>query len=176
MDIISKQDGPRREDIQAKRHIRKNWGTITKLADQLSGGGYSANKLKKNQPPQASGLIIKVLGTNKSVIVEPRPYLRITPNGRVAVLDLNTGLQMYVLGQISRKNGQDTFLLATKENGFISTLDPDLCGQLSALDGATINDNFSEEKLWEKLNAVLNLNESEADLGDDFASLGHRHT
>lgn len=158
MDIISKQDGPRREDIQAKRHIRKNWGTITKLADQFSGGAYSASKVKKNQTPQASGLIISDLGAGKSVATEPKPYLRITLNGRVSVLDLNTGLQMCVLGQISRKNGQDSFLLATKENGFISTLDPDLCGQLSALDGATINDKFSEENLSEQLNALLSLN------------------
>lgn len=156
MDIITKRDGPRREDIEAKRHIQRNWGTIERLSDQFSGGAYSASKIKK-MPPQASGLILSDLGAGKSVADEPRPYLRITPNGRVALLDLNTGLQMQVIGQITRKNGQNVFLLATKENGFISPIDPDLYGLVSALNGVQIDKEFSEEKLSERLKDLLSL-------------------
>ena len=44
VEIISKRDGPRREDIQVKRLIEQNRSTIVRLADQISGGGYSASK------------------------------------------------------------------------------------------------------------------------------------
>lgn len=156
MDIINKRDGPRREDIEAKRHIKQNWGTIEKLADQFSGGTYSASKIKK-KPPQASGLIISDLGAGKSVSEQPKPYLRITLNGRVALLDLNTGLQMHVLGQITRKAGRSVFLLATKENGFFSRLEPDLHAQLAELEGTTIDTDFTEEALSQKLKNLLDL-------------------
>ncbi len=157
MDIITKRDGPRREDMEAKRHIQRNLGTIERLADQLSGGAYSARKKIKKMAPQASGLILSDLGAGKSVADEPRPYLRITPNGRVALLDLNTGLQMQVLGQITRKNGQNVFLLATKKSGFISPIDPDLFALVSVLNGVQIDNDFSEEKLSERLKDLLSL-------------------
>ena len=51
MDIISKKRGPRAEDQQAKQHLQRNWGTIEKLADTLSGGKYSADKAKKAAAP-----------------------------------------------------------------------------------------------------------------------------
>ena len=42
VDIISRKDGPRREDAAAKRMIDANRATITHLADRLTQGGYSA--------------------------------------------------------------------------------------------------------------------------------------
>lgn len=44
VEIFSKRDGPRREDVQIKRLIEQNRGVITKLADQLSNGRYSQSK------------------------------------------------------------------------------------------------------------------------------------
>ena len=51
MDIFSKRSGPRAEDVQARQHLQRNWGTIEKLADTLSGGKYSADKAKRAAPP-----------------------------------------------------------------------------------------------------------------------------
>jgi len=50
VDIISKKTGPRREDVVAKRLINNNWSTISRLADQISNGGYS--KSRQAQPNQ----------------------------------------------------------------------------------------------------------------------------
>jgi hypothetical protein len=64
VDIISKRDGPRREDVPLKQLIQQNRGIITRLADQISGGGYSASKRQRSEP-QAEGLIIHVGGSQK---------------------------------------------------------------------------------------------------------------
>ena len=61
MDIISKKSGPRAEDQQAKQHLQRNWGTIEKLADTLSGGKYSADKARKASAYAALWLFISLL-------------------------------------------------------------------------------------------------------------------
>lgn len=158
MDIIIKRDGPRREDIEAKRHIKQNWGTIEKLADHISGGKYSAGKIKKKSAPQPSGLIFSDLGAGKVVPDDPQPYLRISINGRVVIMDLTTGLQMQFLGQISWKNNQRILVLATKDNGFSAPIDDELYGQIAALDQKVIDTGFSEDDLLQELKETLGLN------------------
>ncbi|TIU58043.1 MAG: hypothetical protein E5W30_12375, partial [Mesorhizobium sp.] len=81
VEIISKRDGPRREDVQIKRLIEQNRSTIVRLADQLSAGGYSASK-KPRQLPKVEGLIIHVGGAPVSAS-EARPSVHISINGRV---------------------------------------------------------------------------------------------
>ena len=44
VEIISKRDGSRREDAAMRRLIEQNRATITRLADHISGGSYSAGK------------------------------------------------------------------------------------------------------------------------------------
>ena len=78
VEIISKRDGPRREDVQVKRLIEQNRSTITRIADQISGGGYSASKTPR-QAPKPQGLIIHDLGTARPA-EEPHPVVRITNN------------------------------------------------------------------------------------------------
>ena len=41
VDIFSKREGPRLEDVKARRLLTQNAGTIRKLADQISNGGFS---------------------------------------------------------------------------------------------------------------------------------------
>ena len=85
MDMKSRLSSDRPEDRRAQEHVRRNWGTIEKLADTLSGGKYSANKAKKNAPPpQPDGLIIHDLARPR-VADDPVPYLRISANGRVVL-------------------------------------------------------------------------------------------
>ncbi|TIN30893.1 MAG: hypothetical protein E5Y25_33040, partial [Mesorhizobium sp.] len=62
VEIISKRDGSRREDAAMKRLIEQNRATITRLADHLTGGSYSAGKAQKPKA-QAKGLIIHSLGS-----------------------------------------------------------------------------------------------------------------
>ena len=44
VDIISKKDGPREEDVRLKTLIKNNQRTITALADRLSQGNYSRSR------------------------------------------------------------------------------------------------------------------------------------
>ncbi len=147
MDIHSRLGGTREEDKHAKEHLRRNWGTIEKLADTLSGGKYSADKAKKAAPPpQAQGLII-VDQSRPRLPDAPVPYLRISVNGRVVLADNSSGIQLEFLGQINRVNGEKCFVIATKENGFFSPLAADVAERIADLAGRTINRDYSEDDL-----------------------------
>src|SRR4051812_42963893 len=96
-----------KRDVEAKRLIEQNRGTIERLADQLSNGAYSASRAPKAEP-QAQGLIIHVLG-GKAESTTPEPYVRISHNDRVVVVDHETGRQLHYLGEIRRVDGRRRF-------------------------------------------------------------------
>lgn len=147
MDIFSKKTGPRAEDVQARQHLQRNWGTIEKLADTLSGGKYSADKARRAAPPpQPEGLII-VDQARPRVADDPEPYLRISTNGRVVVADANSGVQVHFLGQLKRVDGAVRFLIASAENGFFSPLALELQTKIGDLAGRAINRDYPEEEL-----------------------------
>lgn len=157
MDIISKKSGPRAEDQQAKQHLQRNWGTIEKLADTLSGGKYSADKAKKAAgPPQAKGLII-VDQARPRLADDPVPYLRISTNGRVVIADDSSGIQLHFLGQLKRVNGEVRFIIATKENGFFTPLDTDLNDKIADLANLTVNRSYSEDDLAQDIKTRLQI-------------------
>lgn len=157
MDIHSKTSGPRAEDQQAKQHLRRNWGTIEKLADTLSGGTYSANKARKAAPgPQAQGLII-VDYKRPRLPEDPVPYLRISPNGRVVLADTSSGLQLHFLGQLKRANGETRFVIATREHGFITPLADELHDRIADLADRVVNRAYTESDLASDLRARLDL-------------------
>lgn len=157
MDIHSKKSGPRAEDQQAKQHIQRNWGTIEKLADTLSGGKYSADKAKKAAaPPQAKGLIIVDQARPRKADV-PNPYLRISPNGRVVIADTNSGVQLHFLGQLKRIDGAVRFVLATAANGFISPLAEDIHDKIADLANLTLDRSYREDDLAKDLKLRLHI-------------------
>ncbi len=155
MDIYSKKSGPRAEDAQAKQHLQRNWGTIEKLADTLSGGKYSADKAKRAAPgPQAQGLIF-VDHARPHLPDVPVPYLRISTNGRVVLADTSTGLQLHFLGQLKRLNGEVRFVIATAENGFLTPLDPGIHDKIADLADRTVNRSYSEDALSQDIRTRL---------------------
>lgn len=157
MDIHTRRSGPREEDKHAKEHLRRNWGTIEKLADTLSGGTYSANKAKKAAPPpQPQGLII-VDQAGPRLPDVPVPYLRISLNGRVVLADTSTGIQLDFLGQIKRVNGEKRFVIATAENGFFTPLAEEVAGKIADLANRTINRDYTEDALAEDLKTRLQI-------------------
>lgn len=161
MDIISKRNGPRDEDKHAKAHLRQNWGTIEKLADQISGGSYSKNKariptLGKQQNQPGSGLIFVDQATPPPAAA-PAPYLKISLNGRVVLADLNSGQQLHFLGQLKRVSGAVRFHLATAENSFISPLDPDVLSLIADLADCALSRDYGEDELSADLKSRLSL-------------------
>jgi hypothetical protein len=157
LDIHSKKSGPRAEDQQARQHLARNWGTIEKLADTISGGKYSADKAKKAAaPPQAKGLIF-VDQARPRLADDPVPYLRISTNGRVVMADTSSGIQMHFLGELRRVNGDVRFIIATKENGFFTPLDPDLAEKIADLANLPVNRSYSEDDLAKDIKTRLQI-------------------
>lgn len=147
MDIFQRNSAQRPEDQAARRLIERNRGTIERLADQISNGAYSASRKAAQQPaPQASGKILSDLGGRRSSEVA-KPYVRISPNRRVVVVDDNTSRQMHHLGDLRRVDGKMIFVLATAENGFFSPLTADMAERLSLLDGVALDAERTEATL-----------------------------
>ena len=157
MDMKSRLSSDRPEDRRAQEHVRRNWGTIEKLADTLSGGKYSADKAKKAAPPpQAQGLII-IDQARPRLADEPVPYLRISMNGRVVLADSGSGIQLSFLGQIQRVNGVQRFVIATAENGFVAPLESALNDKIADLADVTINRAYSEDDLARDIKTRLQI-------------------
>lgn len=157
-DLFSKRPAPWSGDPRARALIENNKATITKLADRLSNGAYSAAQRRAAEPkePQAKGLIFSDLGEGK-VATEARPYVRISPNRRVVVVDFETNKQMHFLGELRVVDGQRRFVLATKENGFFSPVDAEVAAALASLDGAVIDRSRNETVLAGEIGACLGI-------------------
>ena len=156
MDVISRGHGPRREDEQAKRLIAANRPAIERLADQLSGGAYSARKAAKPRLPEASGLVIHA-ARPAAIVDPPKPFVRVAVNGRVSMVDANTGRQLHHLGDLRRRDGRERFVLATRENGFFSPVETELAAALGELDGHMLAGAGSEKALVAAIGARLGL-------------------
>ena len=157
LDIHSRLSSERPEDKQAQAHIKRNWGTIEKLADTLSGGKYSADKAKQAAPPpQAQGLII-IDQARPRVADVPVPYLRISTNGRVVIADKLSSIQLHFVGQLKRIGGDLRFVIATKENGFFTPLDPEMTDKIADLANLTVNRSYSEDDLAQDIKTRLQI-------------------
>ncbi len=157
---ISKRSGPRREDVEARKLIDSNRGTIEKIADQISNGAYSAQRKAAAAPsePRPSGVIIHHLSSAPKP-VEPRPYIRVSPNRRVVVVDGETSRQMHHLGNIQRVDSTFRFMLATKANGFFAPVDDEIAEQLASLDGAAMGGERDDKALAAEITALLGYEE-----------------
>lgn len=153
--IISKRDGPHREEVAAKDFIQKNRTKINALANHLTGGRWQELRNPTPPPqPQPSG---NLWSTPPGRPREAEPYVRISLNGRVVIADLASGRQLHFVGEL-RGTGQSRFLaLATRENGIFEPLDDGLCKVLADLEGVSVPDEISEERLERMIAGRLGL-------------------
>ena len=152
VEIISKSDGPRREDAAAKHFIRENAGTINKIARQLSGGRIRSLSNAETTPSLPA---LRRGPAAPSRDAEKRPYVKISLNGRVVAVDFNSGRQLHHIGEIRGTGPTRRFLLATRENRFFTPVDDDILALLRDLDGVAMPDETSEEALVRALDARL---------------------
>ena len=73
------------------------------------------------------------------------------------IADNSSGIQMHFLGQLKRVNGEVRFVLATKENGFFTPLDPDLHEKIADLADVTVNRSYSEDDLAQDIKMRLQI-------------------
>jgi hypothetical protein len=152
VEIISKSDGPRREEAAAKHFIRENAGTINKIAQQLSGGRMRPLSHAETIP---APLPLKRGPAAPSRDAEKKPYVKVSLNGRVIAVDFNSGRQLHHFGEIRGEGPTRRFLLATRENRFFTPLGDDLCALLRDLDGVATPDDLAEERLVREIGARL---------------------
>lgn len=157
VDIISKRDGPRAEDVRARKLIEENRATITKLADQFSQGAYSASRAATKKPePQLTGKLYHQVGGRAPRATRPDSVrVRISVNNRVVAFDPESGRQIHFLGEIRRLDGQRYFALALTENGFMSNVAPEVIEAIGELDGQIIDSNCPESLLAEEISERL---------------------
>ena len=146
VDIISKRgDGPRPEDARMRRMLADNQPLLNKMADHLTNGAWSSRNAPK-AAPRAEGLVIHT--ARASTARGPaQPFVRVALNGRVSMVDANTGRQMHHLGDLRRGPEGERFRLATRENGFFSPLDPEVAAPLADFDGQALEGADAEARL-----------------------------
>lgn len=156
VDIISRREGPRKEDRRINQLVAENRSTIVRLADHLSGGAYSASK-KPLQAPSVSDAVIRHVICEAPPPAETLHHVRISVNGRVVIIDQNSGRQLHYLGEIRRRDGEERFVLATPGNGFIAVLEAPLAEKLHALDQQSLGKSYTEKDLAEAIEEQLGL-------------------
>jgi hypothetical protein len=153
--IISKRDGPHREEVAAKDFIQRNRTKIDGIANRLTGGHWQELRNPAPAPePQPSG---RLWSTPQGRPREMEPYVRISLNGRVVVADLSSGRQLHFVGELRGKGQSRCFALATRENGVFDPLDEELCKVLADLEGVSVPDEASEEHLEQVIAGRLGL-------------------
>ena len=157
VEIFSRGDGPRPQDVQLKAFLDQNRGTITKIADHLSLGRYSAGKSANAAPPEPEEktIVHAVGGVAASPTREARPAVRATVNGRVVVVDDNSGRQLHHLGEIRRRGEELVFLLACSENGFSAPLADEFLERLADLDQALLAPDGGDDALVNEIGSRL---------------------
>jgi hypothetical protein len=161
--IISKRDGPRKEDITAKNFIKKNRASIDAIASHLTQGhwGQQRNPLPEHHLEPAG----KLWFAAPRQAPESRPYVRISINRRVVVVDLVSGRQLHLLGQIRGAGQEGCFVLATQENGFLGSLEAGLRELLADMDRTKLPDESAEECLKQEISSRLGLASSGDETG-----------
>lgn len=159
VDIISKRDGPRREDENARRIIQANRGAITRIADHLTQGGYSANKRAKAEAataPPVEGKVFHHLASGGRTSTDSGDiHVKVSVNNRVVAYDGGSGKQLHLLGEIRRQEGVRYFSLASRENGFLSGLPEDVMEKIAELDGQIIDQACPESLLASEISERL---------------------
>ncbi|MFT0858671.1 hypothetical protein [Ancylobacter sp. G4_0304] len=153
MYFFTKNDGPRKEDVAAKQMIEKNWGTIDRLANQISGGRWQdikqARAAKTSVVEYDRKSFMGYVPTERRAAV--RPYIRISLNNRVVVVDEETNRQVLFLGEIRHRPQGRVFCLATRANGFFDPAADEVLEALAELDGCLLDAGEVDEPFKQEL-------------------------
>ncbi|WP_455153291.1 hypothetical protein [Bradyrhizobium cenepequi] len=141
--------------MAAKDFIQKNRTKIDAIANHLTAGRWQELRNPAPAPqPQPSG---KLWSTPPGRPKEMEPYVRISLNGRVVIADLSSGRQLHFVGELRGTGQSRYFALATRENGLFDPLDEGLCKVLADLEGLSVPDEMSEERLEQVIAGRLGL-------------------
>lgn len=154
--IISKPEGPPGGQSPMRRMTSHDRATITRIADHLTAGGFSAQRAAASTRPSPAPEP-RSTSSRRPTPETARPYVRVSPNGRVVLADLDTARQLAFLGEVRRREGREVFVLATAENGFHAPLEAEVAHKLAALDGETVAGRGSARALSDRIATVLEI-------------------
>ena len=154
--IISKQEGPSKKEAELKHTLRENRATIQGMTQALKHGPMAHLAQPTVQAPPAVSTT-SVFYRKTSSQGDARPYVRVSLNGRVVLVDYETGNQLHHLGDVRGKKDAAKFALATKENGFFAALDGEFAEALKSLDGRAIPNREAEDAFKTDVAAALGL-------------------
>jgi hypothetical protein len=144
--ILSRQDGPRKEDAAMKRILTENRGTIDQIKRAITGGGARTRIIETPSPE-----VTRAYGTRRSAAEKSvTPYIRLSPNGRVVVADFESGRQLHHVGDL---RGPRQALR------YFAPLDAAVAERLAALDGTVVTDANTEDGLKREIAARLGIEE-----------------
>jgi hypothetical protein len=83
--------------------------------------------------------------------------VRATINGRVIVVDDNSGRQLHHLGEIRRRGDEIRFVLASAENRFPAPVAAEIAAAIEDLDAAELAPDGGEEALVDEIGRRLGL-------------------
>lgn len=156
VEIISKRDGPRLQDLPQRKLIEKNRPVIRGLINKLTGGALSQSSAPQAEASQQNTKTIHIIDATPPR--EPgRAVVRISVNGRVVLMDDIHARQIMHLGDLRRTSQGDVFRLATKDNGFFAPVEAAIAEVLTDLDGQAISAQFTEDILAERIAERLSL-------------------
>lgn len=157
--IITKDDGPRKEDVAARKLIEGNRQTIHQLANHLTGGRWQ--EIRQARAAQAAAPAPErrtIAGYVRPADSDARqPYVRISPNNRVVVVDAETSRQLLFLGELRREGQGYRFRLATRGNGFFDPLTGEALDLLSDIDGIALHGDESLDPFRHEIGRRLGL-------------------
>ena len=107
------------------------------------------------QAPESSGR--SVFYKNTPSEGDAKPYVRVSMNGRVVLVDYETGSQLHHLGDVRGKGAAAKFALATKANGFFAPVGAEIAEALQGLDGRAVGDRAAEDAFKADVGAALGL-------------------
>jgi len=151
--ILSRQEGPRKEDAKMERILRENRGTIERMKHAITGGAARPPTIEPPAPEVARAFGYRRPAGERTVA----PYVRLSPNGRVVIADAESGRQLHHLGNLRGSRQAVRFVLASKENGYYAPLDAAVAEPLATLDGMAVSDADAEDCLKKEIAARLGL-------------------
>lgn len=156
MEIISKRDGGDRREREFKRVLQENRQTIDRLARHLTQGSMPTRPKTESAPAVEEAR--RSFGFRQHKVErEIEPWVRISPNDRVVLMDAATSRQIAYLGVLRGRGNDRAFVLATHENGFIAPLDNERTNALRHLDGCGLQGAEAEAELARQVATALGI-------------------
>lgn len=156
VEIISKRSEPSDDDLRLRHVLKQNRSTIHALTKVLTGGEASPSPapIVPSTSASASYSFASPSGSG-----EARPYVRISMNGRVVLVDYESGRQMAHLGDVRSGEKGSVFRLASRRNGAFAPLSDGLELRLLWLDGCSLTSSAEEQGLKERIAGLLGFQE-----------------